>query len=253
MRSTLRLESIGRFPGLRVVAWHAGNLYVGHRYDLLQWQPEQSAWQYVASFDPGLWRRLSSAHRLSARLLRDGYHTLVGLTDGTLVAALPKAIAVLQPGTCQFEATFRIPRGTRPLALAATPAGHIFWGEYFNNSQRDAVHVYGSSDGGRSWQIVYTFSPDSICHVHSITYDPYADCLWVLTGDEGDECRVVRATPEWSSLEVVLAGNQQARGVTLLPLPDALYFATDTPLEQNYVYRLHRDGCLERLTRLAGS
>ena len=253
MSATVHLKTLGRFPGLRVLAWHANKLYAGQSYNLLRWQPEQGTWQHVASFDPGLWRRLSSANRLGGRLFRDGYHALVGLPDGSLVAALPKVIAVLQPGARCFETTFRIPRGTRPMALAATPYGHVFWGEYYDNPQRDAVHIYGSSDGGRSWQIVHTFPPGSIRHVHSVTYDPHADCLWVLTGDEGDECCILRARPDWSSFEVVISGNQQARAVTLVPLPDALYFATDTPLEQNYVYRLLRDGHLERLIPLTGS
>jgi hypothetical protein len=243
----LQLQPVGRYPGLRVLAWHDGNLYAGHRYELLRWEKEKYLWQLVASFEPRPWRRLSSGHRLSARLFRDGYHSLVGLPDGTLIAILPKIIGVLAPGAPRFEETFTIPRGSRPLNLAVTPDGGVFWGEYFDNKERDEVNIYGSLDGGRSWHPVYTFPKQSIRHVHSINYDPYRNCLWILTGDLGEECRFLRASPDFSSVEVVLSGNQQARAVSLLPFEDGVYFATDTPLEQNYIYHLTQDGRLDRL------
>ena len=158
---------------------------------------------------------------------------------------------MLAPHERRLRAAFRIPRGTRPLALAA-PTGWAYFGEYFDNPGRAAVHVYGSPDGV-SWRPVFTFPPGAIRHVHSVTYDRYAGCLWVLTGDDGDECRIVRASLDWSSVDAVLAGGQQARAVTVLPREDGLYFATDTPFEQNYVCRLDRGGRVTRLAPIAAS
>ncbi len=249
----LRLEPIGRYPGLRVLAWHAGTLYAGCGYALLRWHPEEGRWERCASFTPGGWRRWTSRHSLSARLVRDGFHALAGLPDGSLAAVFPGSIGLLPRGSRRFHPVFCIPRGTRPLSITATPSGWLYWGEYFDNPQREAVHVYGSSNGGAAWEIVYTFPPRTIRHVHSITYDPHAGCLWVLTGDEGNECRMLRAAPDWSSVEVVLSGSQQTRAVTLVPHPDAVYFATDTPFEENHIYRLDRGGRPARLARIAGS
>ncbi len=253
MEQSLHLEPLGRFPGLRVLAWCSGRLYAGRGYRLYRWQENCADWQRVASFSPSWSRRLSSLHPLSARLRRDGYHALVELQDGALVAVLPGVIAQLPPGAGEFRATFRIPRGTRPLSLAATPDGHVFWGEYFDNPAREAVHIYGSGDGGHTWRIRYTFPPKSIRHIHSITYDPHGDCLWILTGDLDAECRLLRAAPDFSSMEVVLAGSQQNRAVTLLPLPEAVYFATDSPFEQNYVYSLRGRGHLQQLAPIKSS
>jgi len=253
MSATVRLEPIGRFPGLRVLAWHAGVLYAGRGYALLRWEPGAGRWTRHASFSPERWRRVTSRNRLSARLVRDGFHALAGLSDGTLAAVFPGAIGVLRPGSDRFQAVYRVPRGTRPLAITATPSGRLYWGEYFDNPGREAVHVYGSADAGASWEVVYTFPPGTIRHVHSITYDPYGDRLWVLTGDEGEECRILRVATDWSSVEVVRSGGQQARAVTLVPGADAVYFATDTPLEANYIYRLDHRGRLDRLAAIDGS
>jgi len=253
MKATVRLESLGRFPGLRVLAWCSGSLFAGQGYTLLRWDPQNQAWLRVAAFHPAPWRRVTSAHFLSSRLFRDGFHALVQLPDSTLVAVLPKTIAVLPPGASHFEATFHIPRGSRPLSLALASNGKIFWGEYFDNPERDAVHIYGSEDGGRSWDIAYTFPPRSIRHIHGIFYDRYEDCLWVLTGDLDQECKFLRASPDFARVDQAFSGTQQTRAVTLLPFPEALYFATDTPFEQNYVLRLRRDGELERLSSLESS
>lgn len=248
----LSLEPIGRFPGLRVLTWDAGVLYAARGYAVVRWDPAAPGWAPVAVFRPALRYRLASVSRPADRLLRGGCHALARLGDGSLAAVFPKTIAVCAPRDRRFRAAFRIPRGTRPLALAAAPNGWAYFGEYFDNPDRTAVHVYGSPDG-IAWRPVYTFPAGAIRHVHSVTYDRSAECFWVLTGDEGDECRILRANLDWSAVDTVLAGGQQARAVTVVPLDDGLYFATDTPFEQNYIYRLDRGSRPSRLAPIAAS
>ena len=97
------------------------------------------------------------------------------------------------------------------------------------------------------------FPKGAIRHVHNIVHDPWQDCLWVLTGDYGDECRILRASYDFTSVEVVLQGKQQARAVAAVPTEDGLYFASDTPLEQNFIYRLERGGTLSCLAPVSSS
>ena len=68
-----------------------------------------------------------------------------------------------------------------------------------------------------------------------------------LTGDEGAECKVLRADCNLGSVDAVLAGSQQARAVAAIPTEHGLYFSTDTPSEKNHVYRLDRSGNVERV------
>ncbi len=144
-------------------------------------------------------------------------------------------------------------RGTRPLHITAVPAAAVFWGEYFDNAARDEVHIYAPSDAGATWAVAYTFPRGAILHVHNVIHDPWEDCLWVLTGDYGDECRILRASCDFSRVETVLQGNQQARAVALVPLADGLYFSSDTPLESNYVYRLDRQRKLSQIATISSS
>jgi hypothetical protein len=190
---------------------------------------------------------------LSSRLFRDGFHSLAVLPSGGIVAAVARSIVTLRAGDNKFCATHTIARGTRPLHITAVPAGAVFWGEYFDNAARDEVHIYASSDAGATWAVAYTVPWGAIRHVHNVIHDPWEDCLWVLTGDCGDECRILRASCDFSRVETVLQGNQQAGAVALVPLADGLYFSSDTPLETNYVYRLDRQRKLSQIATISSS
>jgi hypothetical protein len=75
----------------------------------------------------------------------------------------------------------------------------------------------------------------------------------VLTGDYGDECRILRAACDFSRVESVLQGRQQARAVAAIPTEDGLYFSSDTPLESNFIYRLDRQDSLLQLAPITSS
>jgi len=238
-----------RFPGLRALAWSSDQLFASRGYELLRARIQDPSagvtWQPVATFRPTWRRRFSITNRLTARLFRDGFHALAVLPSGGLVAAAPGAIVTLRPDETEFQVTHTITRGTRPLHITAVPGGAVFWGEYFDNPSREEVHIYASTDGGaicsgEKWSVAYTFPRGAIRHVHNIVYDPWGNCLWVLTGDYADECRILRASCDFSQVETVLQGNQQARAVALVPTEDGLYFSSDTPLESNFIYRLDR-------------
>src|ERR1035441_738871 len=264
--SALKLRRVAAWRGIRVLAWNGDVLYGCRGYQIvrLHVRPQigQSAkWEAVARFRPVWWRNLTSRSALSYRLMRDGFHALA-ILDGqtnnqTMVGAVPGALVTRTPDSDEFRVTHRVQRGTRPLHITAAPPGTLYWGEYFDNRERAEVHIYVSTDRSRSWQVAYTFPAGSIRHVHNIVYDRWGDCLWILTGDEGAECKVLRASCDLLSVErpveVVLAGNQQARAVAAISTPEGLYLSTDTPFERNHVYRLDRTGNVEQVADLTSS
>jgi hypothetical protein len=256
-RDPLALVRIATSPRLRALAWRDDVLYASRGYSLLRTSMNPNSpsaeWHHVARVSPTWWRSLSAASRLTFRLCRDGFHALAVLGSGHMVAAMPGLIVSLAPGENEFRPTHRVLRGTRPLHIAVTPDDHVFWGEYFDNPARDEVHIYASMDRGATWNIAHTFPRGAIRHVHNIVYDQWADCLWVLTGDNGPECRILRVSRDFSSIETVLSGHQQARAVAMVPTAEGLYFASDTPLESNHVYFLDRRGILTELAPLSSS
>ena len=260
--SGLKLRKIAAWRGIRVLAWDREVLYGCRGYEIVRLhvrplEGERAEWEVVARFRPVWWRSLTSRTAWSSRLVRDGFHALAifgGQTsDQTMVGAVPGALVTRTLGSDEFHVTHQIQRGTRPLHVTAVPAGRIYWGEYFDNRDRVEVHIYVSIDQGRSWQIAYTVPAGSIRHVHNIVYDRWGDCLWILTGDEGPECKVLRASCDLSSVEELISGNQQARAVAAVPTQHGLYFSTDTPFEKNHVYRLDQTGKVDQVGDLASS
>jgi len=244
-----------RIPGLRALAWQNRTLYASRGYSLLSAEVGAAtlAWRKVGSFRAPLLRKVSSAFNLTHRLFREGFHALAVLPSGHMVAAVPGAILTRGPADEEFQFSHRIARGTRPLHFATLPDGQIYWGEYFDNRQRDEVHIYGSADQGKTWHVAHTFAKGSIRHVHNIVFDPWGDCLWILTGDEGQECRILRASRDLRTIDTVLSGNQQARAVALIPTAEAIYFSSDTPSEANHIFRLDRSGKVSILASINAS
>jgi len=256
--ASIAIRKLSAHRALRVLAWDRDILYASRAYQLLSLKPtsasnSKTAWEKVATFHPAWWRNLTSCTNLTHRLVRDGFHALAVLSDQTMIAAVPGAIATRALNTSEFLPTHKIQRGTRPLHITAVPNGNIYWGEYFDNRDRAEVHIYGSTDRGQTWHVAHTFPAKAVRHVHNIVYDRHADCLWILTGDDGHECKILRADRNLRNMEVVLEGNQQARAVAAIPTKDALYLATDTPFEQNHILRLDRTGRVENVADLASS
>ncbi|MGB9235237.1 MAG: hypothetical protein WCC04_12555 [Terriglobales bacterium] len=257
--TAVNLRRVSSWRGIRVLAWDRDALFGCRGYQLVCLQTvqlpqaESAAWEPVARFRPVWWRKLTARSRLGYRLVRDGFHALAVLDDKTMIAAVAGAIVTRPPQSDEFRVTHKILWGTRPLHIAAVPSGYIYWGEYFDNRDRKEVHIYASADQGQTWHVAHTFPAGAIRHVHNIVYDRWGDCVWILTGDEGTECKVLRADRDLRSVETVLSGNQQARAVAAVPCEDALYLSTDTPFEQNHVLRLDRTGPIERIADLASS
>lgn len=253
--SESELTHLATFPRMRALAWSGSKLYASRGYTLVSLQLGSGSveWRKVAAYRPAWWRKFTASIPLTFRLVRDGFHALAVLSSGHLIAAVPGAIVRLCPGQSEFAIAHKILRGTRPLHIAVTPNDQIFWGEYFDNPDRDEVHIYSSSDQGATWNVAYTFPKGAIRHVHNIVYDKWKNCLWILTGDNGAECRILRASPDLRSVDVILSGNQQARAVALVPDEQGVYFSSDTPFETNHVYYLDRQGNVSERTTLSGS
>lgn len=251
----LNAELAATLPNFRALTWHEDLLYLSRGYDLYAARMVSPPFQprKVATYSPGIRRNLTSRFRLSSRLFRDGFHALAVLPSGNLVGAVPGAIVTLGRGEQEFRITHRITRGTRPLHITATPDGRLFWGEYFDNPERSEVYVYQSRDQGLTWEVAHTFPPGSVRHVHNIVYDLWGDYFWIFTGDHGCECKIIRASHDLASLDEVVAGTQQARAVAAVVAAEGIYYASDTPLERDFIYFLDRRGKIHSVAPIPSS
>lgn len=115
----------------------------------------------------------------------------------------------------------------------------VFYGEYIWNDTKGPVDIYRRKKG--VWESVHTFPDNSITHIHNLVFDEHKNGFFILTGDEDSESGIWFADYNFKSVKPVLVGSQQYRACVAFPDEHGLYYATDTPLENNYIYRVELD------------
>lgn len=131
----------------------------------------------------------------------------------------------------------------------------VLYGEYIWNSEKGPVSIYRRKKG--KWAPVYSFPSNTITHVHNIVVDEYRQGFWILTGDEDSESGIWFADYSFESVKPILVGRQQYRACVAFPEKNGIYYATDTPLENNCIYFVKlaenlETECLSKVFELPG-
>lgn len=184
---------------------------------------------------------LLSQFKFTRRFFRAEITGVFELHDGGIMAIAKKGLFKSLPVGGNFKKVFTILRGSKPLNLCVLPNGHIFFGEFFQNIEKEAVNIYVSVDNGESWQVVYTFPKGNINHVHGLFYDKYTQRVWVLTGDRENECIIGYTDDEFQTFYQVLRGGQEYRSCQLFFYKDFIVYATDSQYLENEIRRINRD------------
>ena len=170
----------------------------------------------------------------------------------------------------KFRETLTLPhygigigQGVRNAGLAKLGDGSIVLGEYFMNKDKTAVKLFSSKDNGKTWQVVKSFPPGRIRHVHAVQQDPYSKKAWICTGDANKETMLAWTQDGGQTLNPIGKGSQIWRVCQIAFTEDALFFGTDTgESEYSGIYRWDREshnlikliyvpGCIFYATRLA--
>lgn len=177
---------------------------------------------------------------LVKRLLRAEITGLYKLNSGVRIVVAKKGLFLGKKGSNTFEKCFAMPRGSKPLNLCFSPSGNIYFGEYFQNMDKQAVHIYCSKDNAQSWQIAYTFEAGNINHIHGVFFDKYTNRIWVATGDRENECIIGYTEDEFGTFVEVFRGGQEYRTCQLFFYKDFIVFGTDTQYQQNVIKKFDR-------------
>lgn len=204
--------------------------------------------------------RVLSCNRLSRQLLRVGLHHLLPLRNGNVLVTAKRKTYIIAPDG-KIVNLFQGYQGNKPghQGVCVTPSGTIFFAEYLLNTNRDlAVNLYRSVDDGMSFQIVRTWKPGDIRHLHFVKWDEYEQCLWLGTGDYGEnnsENRLYKSTDNGDTWELVGQGSQDWRAIGVCFTPTALVWGTDAgscPDTVHFVRMNRSDNNLEVLSDLEG-
>lgn len=189
-------------------------------------------------------QELLSSNRLSRQLLREGIHHLLPLSNGDIFLTVKKK-ACLVGSDGVVKSTFAGYIGNKPghQGVCLTPDGTIFFGEYSLNTHREHnVRLFRSIDGGMSFQVMITFPGSEVRHIHFVKYDPYEKFLWLGTGDEDRECRLMRSTDNGATWDIVGEGSQIWRAVGVCFNAESLIWGTDAGSvpDRNRIVRMDR-------------
>ena len=183
---------------------------------------------------------IPSHYSLTRRFLRAEITGLYALKNGDRLAIAKKGFFLQKQGNNCFEKVFSTPRGSKPLNICIAPFGNLYFGEYFQNMEKQAVHIYCSEDNAQSWHVAYTFSEGNINHIHGLFFDIYTNRIWVATGDRENECIIGYTEDEFKTFVEVFRGGQEYRTCQLFFYKDFIVFGTDTQYEQNVIKKFDR-------------
>lgn len=201
----------------------------------------------------GRMKRIMSVFRLLQRFTRTEINNCHYTNDNALLIVAKKGIYRITDKN-KIKKTFAVKRGSKPLNICVVDTGLVIFGEYFQNLDKKAVHIYKSSDYGKNWEIAYTFDAGNINHVHGVYYDKYTGRIWVATGDRENECIIGYTEDEFKSFTEVFRGGQEYRTCQLFFYKDFIVFGTDTQYEQNVIKKFDRQTLeITELQKVQGS
>lgn len=233
------MKQIGIIKGKKVIEVNQDGLVAVKGYNFYRYSNEIKKWQKYASISDGV-NTLLSSFPLSRRLTRAEVTKYYHLNDGSELCIARKGIFRREPNGTTFTKTFNVTRGSRPMYLCEDNDGSVYFGEYFQNMEKQAVHVYGSHDHGKTWEIVRTFEDGNINHIHGIYMDPYTKNMWLATGDRENECIIGYTNDGFQTFTEVFRGGQEYRTCILFFYEDFIVFGTDSQYQQNELKKFDR-------------
>lgn len=210
----------------------------------------------------GLKDRLMTCGRIMTQSTRNDIRILLPLHDGNILIAAKRKVLIFAGADSkegkegregEVLSTWTGFQGNKPghQGACVTPDGTVFFAEYLLNPKRDhAIRLWRSMDNGMTWHVVKEFAPGDIRHLHFVKWDMYARCLWLGTGDYGDngaENRLYQSTDNGETWRLVGQYSQDWRAIGVCMTQDALTWGTDAGSCPDTVHFVRMDRRTEKL------
>jgi len=193
---------------------------------------------------------LLSKSKLYRRLTRSHINHILPVQDDHLLVFVSGKIYYINIKKEEIVYSCDI-QGSQPIHIASI-GDTVYYGQYLRDPNKPPIKLLCSSPPYSSWTPVKIF--DDIRHIHGVFRDPYTGSIWVTTGDDDKESKILQFSEENFEVQFSLEGSQTYRTVTLLFDEEYIYYGTDTPREKNFIYRFRRGSSqLEKLTETGGS
>lgn len=218
----------------KVITCHYGKIY---SLDI-----ESGKSEYIAALPIAKWKRVLSRFRVFERLLRIEAKTAAYLDEESIVVSCGGVWNVnLKNGKTVKEFTYRngMSSPTRMSRIEGIDGFDdcIAYGEYILNPQRNKpAAVFTRKLDSADWEMAYEFPAGAVRHIHSVVPSAENKCVYILTGDLDNESGIWVAKDNFKTVYPLVHGLQKYRTVALVEGDKGFLYATDTALEQNYIY-----------------
>lgn len=231
----------GELKKQKVILLDGKNLFLAKRHRIFFSDGLQK--KQLIQLPVSLWQALAMYFHLLARLLRLGIHHFIYDGSGGYYCVYNKQCARFSAKGQLIGKPVNLVGG-RPLRVDLYQ-GAMVYGEYRSNPERSAVAVM-AFDG---YEHKLLFEVKNVRHIHAVRIKD--NKIYFSTGDYDKEAGI------WcwdgNTIRCLLQGGQQCRTVDFILAEDGIYYGTDTPLEQNYIYKATYDGELTPLQKVNGS
>lgn len=196
--------------------------------------------------------------KLLSRICRAGIRSAIAINDNEICFSIRNRICELDLSNGSLSEGYVCSNSSRPLNFTCVKDikgfdDAVYWGEYMYNPLKKAISIYKRINKD-TWFPTYEFKEGLINHIHNIVADPYRDCLWIFTGDFGEASAIWKVTDNFKRVERVAFNSQKFRGCVAFVTEEGLIYATDTPFENNYIYKFNTKTYeLNTLSSISGS
>lgn len=227
--------------GDKYVIYKKGYLYI---YDNLE-----KKWEKRKKFLNNLFDMLCSKIRFLERTLRLDPRTATVVSNNQILISGRRKIWNFNIDTLKLSEEHSFREGMNNIlsfcnAINSEHENIILYGEYWPNKFKEQVNIYKRNEG--RWEIVYTFPKKSIKHVHQIVYDQIKNRFMIATGDSSQETGIFEASSDFKNVKPLAKGDQKFRTCFLTLKDNTIYYPTDSPTRNNYIFSL----CGNQLTSL---
>ncbi len=235
-----KVEHIPELKGYTVEWAEKSNFYLSLRNEIYQSENLKPPFKKIATVDAPLWKTAAANFRLAQRLLRFQVSNIIPLSNKDLFITFDKSVGIVRDGKYQTLKGLIRPCRVLRAACAIDANGDIYFGEYLANAERGEMRIYKYSSGNDALEIAHTFPPNSIRHIHGVYFDKFSDSLFCLTGDDDDECRIIRSNDGFQTTEIIGQGDETWRAVSILFDENNFFYGMDAEFRANLIYKVDR-------------
>ena len=176
------------------------------------------------------------------RLLRYAIYSSLRINKEEILISIKKGLYLINEETIQFK-KIKTPEGfSKTLYLGKIKYNdsiHVIYSNYFSNIYMLPVEIYIAPINNLNlFRRIYTFDEGEINHIHSCVQDLETGDLFLNLGDAGKNVGIWRLSLDTLKIFPVLTGKQEYRACVSWLFEDNLFFATDSPRDENSITKV---------------